>query len=176
MDDSRRAMASWLGTLAQGGILKEPIAQAGEALAAFVVGEEALLQLRLWLRTQPDEIASRERRTAIEVCIWMAHADREVHAEEREMLRELVTGSALDEDTQDALVQAVHEPPSLDGVEARLTHPILRELLLALAWELAQADGRVDDAEKEGYAELTRRLGISHERADQIKRAICESI
>lgn len=176
MSESRRAMTSWLGSLARGGVLGRAHALAGEAIASFVVGEDALGELRAWLRDQSDEIATRERRAAIEVCIWMAHADREVHSEERAMLRDLVAQSGLDEDTQDALVTAVHEPPSLDGIETRLTHPVLRELLLALAWELAQADERIHDAEREAYGELARRLGVSHERANQIRESVSETI
>lgn len=169
-------MASWLGSLARSGVLGRPHAEAGDALAAFVVGEEPLSELRAWLRAQTDEVAVRERRAAIEVCIWMAHADREVHLEERAMLRDLVAQSGLDEDTQDALVAAVHDPPGLDGLEKRLTHPVLRELLLALAWELASADDRIHESEREAYSDLARLLEISAERADQIRRAVSDTL
>src|SRR5688572_12855173 len=143
IEESRRAMATWLGTLSRGGVVSEEHAKAGVAVAAYVVGEARLEELKRWLAEQPRETVEREQRAAIEVCIWMAHADRDVDAEERWMLKEIIDASSFDEDARDALITQSQEPPSLKGVERRLTHPVLRELLLALAWELAVADGRI---------------------------------
>ena len=174
--EAQKAMASWLGALARGGVLESPSEKAGEAVAAYVVGEDALGELAVWFSTQLSEVATRERRAAIEVCIWMAHADRKVDPEEVHMLREIIGSSRLDEDTQDELVSAAHEPPSLAGLEKRLTHPVLRELLLALAWELASIDGRVDKLERDFYTGLAERLGVSAVRASEIQRAVGERV
>lgn len=170
------AMASWLGALAQGGVVDEANEAAGEALAAFVVGKKRLSELAKWFRAQSWERARTERRAAIELCIWMAHADRAIDPEERHLLRKLVTASGLDDDTQDELVLAVHTPPPIDGIESRLTHPVLRELILALAWELAMVDGRIHEAESALFADLAARLSIDPERAREIRESVCDEI
>jgi tellurite resistance protein len=169
------AMTSWLGALAQSGVLDEA-GEAGEAVAAFVVGEARLAELNAWFRAQSFERAKAERRAAIELCIWMAHADREIDPEERHLLRQIVLASGLDDDSQDALVAAVHKPPPIDGVEERLTHPVLRELMLALAWELAMVDGRIHDEERALFTTLADRLGIDAERAEAIRASVSEEI
>jgi hypothetical protein len=87
-----------------------------------------------------------------------------------------VAASELDDDTRDDLVEAAHDPPSLEGIEGRITHPILRELLLALSWELAAADGRIDTRERDFHAELARRLDISPERAQAIRVSITDRL
>lgn len=169
-------MASWLGALARGGVISERWEAAGQAVAAYVVGDANLEALRTWFGEQSAGIAARERRAAIEVCIWMAHADRSIDPEEVHLLREIIGASRLDEETQDALVGATHEPPSLAHLEKRLTHPVLRELLLALCWELASSDGRVDKLERDFYTGLAKRLGIADVRAAEIQRAIGERV
>lgn len=178
MTPAQRAMSTWVGALARGGVVEEDDedALAGEAVVAYVVGEGALEALRAWFAKATYEEAIRERRAAIEVCIWMAHADRDIHPEERHLLRQLVTFSGLPADEQDALVTAVHEPPSREGLPERLTQPVLRELILALAWELALADGRVDDAEASLYLTLASELEVSPDRAKAIRDAVGERI
>lgn len=174
---SQRAMMTWLGTLARGGVIaRSPDAEAGEAVAAFVIGEARVDALRAFLERTDEATAARERQAAVEVCIWMAHADREIHPEETHLLRMMVAESGLDADAQDALVDAVHAPPSLEGVETRLTHEVLRELILALAWELALADGRVDHAEDALYRQLAARFGIADERAEELRAAISQEL
>jgi hypothetical protein len=165
-------MSTWLGALAKGGLLDNDHEEAGHAVAAFVVGDERLEELRRWWKAQPDADVARETRGAIEICIWMANADRRLDPEEAHMLRAIVLESQLDEDTQDELVAAIHDLPSLDGIEERLTHPVLRELLLALAWELAAADGRIDLRERDFHVGLALRLGIDDARAREIREAI----
>jgi len=171
---AQRAMTGWLGLLARGGVLQD--GAGAKAVASFVVGEERVGELAAWFGTQDVEAARRERRAAVELCIWMAHADREVSPEERLLLRQLVARSGLDEDTQDELVHAVHHPAPIDRIEQRLTHPVLRELMLALAWELAMADGRIDGAELALYTSLADRFGIDPERATEIRGALDEQI
>lgn len=168
-------MATWLGLLAKGGVLDEA-AEAGEAVAMYVVGEARMRELASWFAVQSTDRVRTERRAAIELCIWMAHADRTIDPEERHLLRQLVRSSGLDDDTEDELVRSVHEPPPIDGIEDRLTHPVLRELMLALAWELALVDGRIESEESALFADLARRLGVSDERASAIRSAVSEKI
>lgn len=171
---AQRAMTGWLGSLGKSGVIEGEAD--GDAVAAFVVGQEQLGELRHFLTTVPRDVRDRERRAAIEVCIWMVHADRKMDPEEANLLRSIIDASGLSEDVQDELVAATHEPPSLEGLETRLTHPVLRELLLALSWEIAAADGNVARAERDFYTGLSKRLGVSAARAAEIQRSIAERI
>lgn len=165
-------MTTWLGTLAAGGVLDGAHAQAGVTVAAYVVGEEAVAALRGWMSEESAETVRREKRAAIEVCIFMANADRKLDPEEAHMLRQIIGSSGLDEDTVDDLVAAVHSPPALDGIEERLTNATLRELMLALSWEMATADGDVDESESALYDDLARRLEVEAERALELRSAV----
>jgi len=176
MDDATRAMATWLGALAQTGVVHGADAHAGEDLAAYIVGADKLAQLRTWFSLATPSEVSREKIAAIEVVIWMAYADRVLEPEERALLREVVHASGLDEDTQSDLVAATHDPPSLKNLPKRLTQPVLRELMLALAWELAQADGRISRAENDFYRGLALKLEVSDERAEAIRESVARRL
>ena len=169
---SQQAMTHWIGTLASGGIIRSAHEEAGLTVAIFVVGEDRLSELREWMVAQSRETIAREQRAAIEICIWMANADRKLDPEEAHLLKQLIGKSGLDDDTQDLLVAEVHDPPSLAGVEDRLTHPVLRELLLALSWELAMSDGSIDASEENFATGLAVRLGVDEARAAEIKDAV----
>jgi uncharacterized tellurite resistance protein B-like protein len=175
-DDSRMAMSTWVGALGRSGLLRNDVERAGVAVATFVVGEERIEELRAWLRKAPTDVLRREKRAAIEVCIWMANADRRLDPEEAHFLRALVSDSGLDDDTVDELVESIHDLPSLDGIELRLTHPTLRELMLALAWELASADGTVDRLEEAFHVGLAKRLGVESSRATELRDAVVQRI
>ena len=164
-----------MGALARGGVI-EAETDVLDPVAALVVGSDRLAELETWFRTQPPEIRARERRAAIEVCIWMANADRTLDPTEAEMLRGLIGSSGLPDEVQDELVSATHDPPSLVELETRLTHPILRELMLALAWEMASADGTIARSESAFFAGLAKRLEVSAARTAEIQRAIAERI
>jgi len=168
-------MTGWLGALGKAGLI-EGEAETATVVAQYVVGEESIASLRSFLTGASPEVRERERRAAIEVCIWMMHADRVVDPEEVALIREIISRSGLSDDVQDELVAASHEPPSLEGIEERLTHPVLRELLLALAWELASIDGTVAKPERDFYTGLSKRLGVSAARAAEIQRAIAERV
>lgn len=172
-----RAMAGWLGALGRAGLLLDPENETGPgSVAQYVVGEEAIGALRKFFASASAEVRDRERRAAIEVCIWMVHADREVDPEEVALLSEIIRKSGLPEEIQDELVAETHEPPSLDGIEERLTHPTLRELLLALSWELASIDGNVARAERDFFTGLSKRLDVKPARAAEIQRAVAERV
>lgn len=169
-------MSTWVGALARSGIVSGAVENAGVALATYVVGESRVEQLRAWLSSQPPEVVVREKRAAIEVCIWMANADRKLDPEEAYFLRTIIGESGLDDDTVDELVQAVHDMPSLDGIEERLTHVVLRELMLALAWDLATSDGSVDRLEEAFHVGLAKRLGIDSARATELRDAVTQRV
>lgn len=173
---AERAMAGWLGALGKAGLIHGAEEETSQVVAQFVVGEEGIAKLREFFAAASPEVREREKKAAIEVCIWMVHADRQVDPEEVALLREIIGRSGLSDDAQDELVSSTHEPPSLEGVEERLTHPVLRELLLALAWELASIDGNVARAERDFYTGLSKRLGVTAVRAAEIQRAIAERV
>lgn len=175
-EESRLAVSSWVGALARGGILRSGVEQAAVALATFVVGESRVEELRDWLTSQPEDIVAREKKGAIEVCIWMANADRNLDPEESHFLRTIISESGLGDDDVDELVQAIHDLPSLEGIEGRLTHPVLRELMLALAWELANADGSVDRLEEAFHVGLAARLGVPSQRAAELRDAMTQRL
>lgn len=176
MDEAQRAMTTWIGTLSRGGVLYGDEEEAGVAVAAFVVGIERLGTLREWFAAASEEERLREQRAAVEVCIWMAHADRVVVHEEAELLRAIVLASDLDEPTRQQLLAEVAEPPALSDIAERLTEPTLRELMLALGWELACSDGRIDPLEIELHDGLARRLGVPLERATEIRDSIQQQV
>lgn len=167
-------MATWIGTLARGGVIRSADADAGAVVAAYVVGEGKLDELRTWLSSLLPDQLHREQRAAIEVCIWMACADRELGGEERAMLREIVQASGLPETDASELLAVTEagDLPSLKTLAKRLTHPVLRELMLALAWELACADGRIARAESDFYTGLAKRLEVDPARAEEIRESV----
>ena len=57
----------------------------------------------------------------------------------------------------------------LSAIAENLTQAQLRELMLALSWQLALADGRVDDQERGAYESLAGALEIDAERASAIR-------
>lgn len=173
--ESERAMAGWLGALGKAGLI-DAGTDTSTAVAQYVVGQDAMTSLRDFFESATPEVRERERRAAIEVCIWMMHADRNVDPEEVALLREIIGRSGLSDDVQDELVTSTHEPPSLEGIESRLTHPVLRELLLARSWELASVDGNVSGPERDFYTGLSKRLGVTAVRAAEIQRAIAERV
>jgi uncharacterized membrane protein YebE (DUF533 family) len=175
MSEARKAMEGWMGALARGGVIDGDPGEL-DPVAALVVGHDELVALDGWMRAQPDEVRTRERRAAIEVCIWMANADRQLDGEEVDMLRGLIERSGLSEDVQDELVMATHDPPSLESLESRLTNTTLRELMLALAWEMASADGNIARSESAFYTGLAKRLDVSAARAAEIQRSIAERL
>ena len=78
--------------------------------------------------------------------------------------------------TEGAIAYRVPVQASLDGIETRLTHPVLRELMLALCWELASADGEVDRLEEAFHVGLARRLEIDSQRAKELRDAMNQRV
>ena len=166
------AMATWVGALARGGLLIGHEEEEGAMLALSVLGEEGLDQLRRWFASQAADIVARERRGAIHACIWMAHADREVATEEVELLGEIISHSELPPKVQEELQAAIDEPLEPEDIAQELTNPGLRELMLAMTWELAQVDNRLGDDERTAHNELAEAFGVDDERAEAIRDAV----
>ena len=175
MDDTSLAIATWLGTLARAGLVSSDHEAAGQAVAAYVVGEENLDALREWLDVQTAEVRSREQEAAIEALIHMALVDRAMHPDEEALLFAIIENADLTQAAQRGLVRRIAAPRGLDGLGERLTHPVLRELLLAMGWEMALADGRIDPAERNLYNEMSVALGVSAARANELRDALTAS-
>ena len=167
-----RAVASWIGTLASGGLITNAHQEAGLSVAAYVVGESRLGDLREWIVGLDAEAVATAQRAAIETLIWMANADRKLDPEEAHMLMEIIMRSRLDADAQDEMVAAVHDPPELDQLAVRIGHPVLAELLVALSWELADADGDISRSEETFMNDLASKLGVSSDRVAEIRDAV----
>ncbi len=176
MEASGRAIASWIGTLSSGGVIRTPEQDAGVTLACFVLGEDHLAALREWMVSQPREEIVDAQRAAIEVCCWIAAADRRLDPAEVELLEQIILSSELPTAVQDELRGTITDPPAPRDVEVRLAHPVLREMLIALSWELAEADGRLDAREAEFLADIGGRLGVPEARSAELHDALLSRV
>jgi len=167
----RQHIERWLGLLASGVLENWEDAEAVDA-AIEIVGEARLSDLREWVAHQSHATIQGLDATAIEVCIWMARADGVVSEAERLHIEELITASHLDADTDARVREAWERRPNLVGLADRLPHPVLRELLLVLAWQTAFADGRLDRVEQGGELLLSTLLAVPDERAYALRRAL----
>lgn len=175
MSHAIAAMSTWVGALARGGLLMGQGEEEGALLALRVLGEEGLSRLREAFAKRPAAEVARERRGAIHACIWMAQADREIVESEVAMLEEIIAHSDLDATERDDLEAAILEPQHPDRFSEELTQPELRELIVALGWQLAGADGRVDDDELEALFVMCDELDVSRDRAEAIRAALAEA-
>ena len=174
MTDPVAAMATWVGALSRGGLLLAHAEEEGAELAFAVLGKDGLVQMRRWFAAQPGDVIERERRGAIHACIWMAQADREVATEEIELLESILSGSDLPTKVREELVTAIEEPLEPEDIAEDLTQPGLRQLVLALAAQIAQSDNRFDEQELAAYDELAEAFSIEGDRATQIREAIAD--
>lgn len=172
MTSALGAMGTWIGALVRGGTLMGDEEEEGVLLALEVLGEDRLGALRAHYAQEPREVVERERKGAIEACIWMAHANRVVAPEEQALLRKLVSHSDLSESAQAHLLETMGEPSSPARIAEEVTYPALRELLLALAWSVARADGRIDDDERGAHRTLAEAFGVGEERAEEIRELV----
>lgn len=161
----------WLGVLATG-VLRDRADEDAILAAARIVGEDSLASLREWFAARTADERQTVQCAVIDGCIAMVHADRVVSDSERAQLRTLIDASRLDAEHVKRMHEAIdREPRNIDTIVKGLTHPVLRELLLVLAWELANADGHLDDAERGTYGLLAARLEVAPERAQALRAA-----
>ena len=171
-----RAIASWIGTLTAGGLITRVEEEAGVTLACYVVGESRLSDLREWCATLEPEAIRVARLAAIETLIWLAHADRRLAPEEATMLGEIIACSGLSQQDRTAMTKAIESPPKVGTLAVRIGHPVLAEILIALGWELADADGDVSRSEQTFLGELARKLAIPPERATELRELLLAQV
>lgn len=165
-------MSTWIGALSRGGVLLTEREQQGAMAALTLLGKARLEALREWFQQAEPDVAQREREAAVAVCLWMAHADRVIADEERALLEDIIAFSELPSARKDELSAGLDQAPSMDGIAGRLTQPQLRGLMLALSWQLAESDGRVDATEASAYERLAELLEVPHHEAAKIRTAV----
>jgi uncharacterized membrane protein YebE (DUF533 family) len=161
----------WLGILAGGVLTGREDEEAAEE-AVKVVGEAKLSELREWFAGKSRDERQAAEAAVIEACIAMMHSNRVVKSEERALVDAVIARADLDAAHRAALEKAIEHPPKRETIASRVPHPVLRELLLVLAWELAKADGHVDDDERGEYGLLAALLGVDKERAAALRTAL----
>lgn len=165
------AMITWVGAALQGTPWNE--AQL-ESLpwADALLGAGAMESIHGDFAGKPPDQAERERVGAILACIWVAQADRVITEEERAALAAVVESAGVAPWRRTELLDAIETPVALEGILTELTHPRLRELVLALGWHIAASDHDIADEERAALATLARALEISAERVTAIRAAL----
>lgn len=172
MANALEGMAAWMGVLLRGGMIFNEREEQAVKTAMTVLGEERLEELRRFFAEQKPEQADQERVGAIQLCLWMANADRELASEERELLDEVIDRSDLPSSEKERLRDSMGEDPDVDGAIAAVNQPGLRRLVLALAWELAESDGTVDQDEQRVFDRLTEAFGLDKGEVADLKAAV----
>ncbi len=168
MTEALDSAARWLGILSTGMLVGAADEEAAKLLRS-VLGGPALSGLRQWFHDADPSVAREARIAAVEACIAIVRADRTVGDTEREAVENIIMHSELDEETQASLRKHIDTDVSLDGIAARLSQPALAEALLVLAWQIAKADGRVQDVEAGVYGTLADKLGVTPTRASELR-------
>lgn len=176
-------VSSWVALLSPTALIHGARDEWAVHAATRVVGEERLAELREFLTGEPADRAAELRSAAIEICIWMAVSDRVVDPREREVLADLVERAELPDTETRRLVElcrsALSDVRKLSHPETlaeRADHPVLRELLLALAWQVALADDFVDDLEIRSFERLAGIFGIEVADRERIRAALAPAI
>lgn len=173
MQDVADSVARWLGILSTGLLIGEG-AERAAVRAQKVLGVQPLADLRRWFAEQDEAVLRDAKCAVIEASLAIAFADEQLDDAERELAEQIILLSELDEATQAGLLAKLDARPSLDVVVGRLQQPVLRELALVMAWQMASIDGHVDAREHGAYGLLADRLGIAPVRASEL-RALLKS-
>lgn len=174
MDNALAAAERWLGILSSG-LLVGSEDEAAAKLLQKTIGGPALTGLRQWFASEDAAVTREARVAAVEACIAIVRADHSVGDVEREAIENIISRSELDDDTQNALRKHIDSDVSLDGIASRLSQPALAEALLVLAWQLAKADGRVQDDEAGVYGVLADKLGVTPKRASELRTILSQA-
>lgn len=161
-------VARWLGIFSTGILVGED-AERSLLRAQAVLGDERMGELRAWFAGASKDAVADAKRAVIEAIIAVVHADHVIADDERELIGRIVQLAEVPPETARALVASLDAPVPLDQVAPRITQPALRELVLVMAWQMAQVDGDVAEAERGTYGELAKRLEIPPERAKALR-------
>lgn len=161
-------IARWLGILSTG-VLDGEDDQRSVERAARVLGEERLGELREWFGSAAPATVRGAKIAVIEAAVAVAQADRDVADTERELAERMVQLAGLDDAAKIQIFATLEKRAALEDLRSRVAQPALAELALALAWQMANADDRVEESERGTYGELAKRLGIEPERAKALR-------
>lgn len=168
MKRAENEIARWLGILSTGVLDGEDDERSIER-AARVLGEARLGELRTWFAAQDREVVRTAKCAVVEAAIAVAQADRTVAETERTLVERIVQLARLDDAAKIQIFASLERRAALDDLGRRIGHPALRELTLALAWQVAGTDDQIDEAERGVYGELAKRLEIPKDRAKALR-------
>jgi uncharacterized membrane protein YebE (DUF533 family) len=168
MENALDTAARWLGILSTGLLVGNEDEVSAKVLQG-AIGGPALNDLREWFQKTAPSVTRDARIAVVECCIAIVRADHTVGDAEREAVEKIILMSELDDEAQQQLAKRIDTEVSLDGIAARLPKPALAEAMLVLAWQLARADGRVQDDEAGVYGTLADKLGVTPARASELR-------
>ena len=168
MENALDTAARWLGILSTGLLVGSEDEAAAKVLQG-AIGGPALNDLREWFQKTAPSVTRDARIAVVECCIAIIRADHTVGEAERDAVERIIQLSELDDEAQQKLSKHIDAEVSLDGIAARLPKPALAEAMLVLAWQLARADGRVQDDEAGVYGTLADALGVTPSRASELR-------
>jgi tellurite resistance protein len=148
-------------------------------MAVVLVGEERLGSLREWFEPLPPEGRLAIREAAFSFAIHALVADGVCSEAEGTFLEEVFDACAMTREERgrwhDLVAAAMRERRRLSHPETIAEvcdHPVLREILLAVAWHVMGADGSVVDEERATFSRLARLFSIDEPRATEIAETV----
>lgn len=110
----------------------------------------------------------------------IAYADGHFSTEEKESVQQLLVNAAILKKDQQRILDAMESTDSFDDViNQRILHEakpekaqIKNRLLLAIAWEIAKADGEITESEEKLHSRMAKILQVSDEANAEIRRLI----
>lgn len=173
------AVATWISALTRGGLLFSQVEERGVRMAVVLVGEEPLASLREWFEPLSPERRLAIREAALCLAIHALAADGVCSEAEGAFLEEVFDACAMTteergrwHDRVGAAMRERRKLPHPETIAEVCDHPVLREILLAVAWHVMGADGSAGDDERATFARLSRIFSVEEARAQQIAETV----
>ncbi|BAY42259.1 hypothetical protein NIES2111_66550 (plasmid) [Nostoc sp. NIES-2111] len=114
----------------------------------------------------------------------MLRADGEVSEEEKMAVMQLLNNPQITQEDKNRVQAALNSNDTFDDIITKnLLHEdkqdkseIKRRLILAITWEIAKADGKIDDKEIALHDRMAKILQVPQECVDEIRRIITPSV
>lgn len=172
-------VATWVGALTRGGLLFTNTEERGVRMAVVLVGEQPLAELREWFFPLRAAQRLEIRAAAISFCLHLFCADRTCSEEEVAFLEQIFDSCDLpvEERRQHyALLRAalidVRKLPHPETIAETCSHPVLREILLAIGWHIALGDHELSAPEEKLWQRLAALFSIPESRAQELASTI----
>jgi uncharacterized tellurite resistance protein B-like protein len=173
------AVATWISALTRGGLLFSQVEERGVRMAVVLVGEAPLASLREWFEPLSAERRLAVREAAFSLAIHALVADGVCSEAEGAFLEEVFDACAMTREERgrwhDLVAEAMRERrklPHPETIAEVCDHPVLREILLAVAWHVMGADGAAIDEERATFTRLARIFSVEEPRATQIAETV----